>query len=180
MGAVRRFFLLLLILTFVFGASYAGALLYRVMGPWTAVAIESDGSPTHMAFDPNLPRPDWVPVYPGATVVQASRVTSVKMPSGFHSLDLVTRASFDDVKRFYVERLTAVGFTVTDNGVAPLNPLTAAYLGIAGSLSGRRAATDDQIEVVIRTPEGIIFTSRPVQLQWRRISEAPVAAAVPQ
>jgi hypothetical protein len=174
---VRRFFALLVILAFVFGASYACALLYRVMGAWTAVAIESDGSATHMAFSPDLPRPDWVPVYPGATVVQASRLTSVKQPSGFHSLDLVTRASLDDVKRFYIDRLAASGFTVADNGLGPLNPLTAAYLGIAGSLSGRRAATDDQIEIVIRTPERIIFPSRPLQLQWRKISESATAAA---
>ncbi len=176
-GVVRRFFALLAILAFVFGASYASALLYRVMGPWTAVGIEGDGSATHMAFSPDLPRPDWVPVYPGATVVQASRVTSVKMPSGFHSLDLVTRATLDDVKRFYIDRLTAAGFAVADNGLGPLNPLTAAYLGIAGSLSGRRAATDDQIEIVIRTTEGIIFPSRPLQLQWRKMSEAATAAA---
>jgi hypothetical protein len=149
-GFVHRFFAILVILAFVFGASYASALLFRAMGPWTAVGVESDGSTIHMAFGPDLPRPDWVPIYPGAVVVQSSRLTSGKMPSGFHSLDLATRASFEDVKRFYIDRLTASGFTVVDNGVAPLNPLTAAYLGIAGSLSGRRVASDDQIEIMIR------------------------------
>jgi hypothetical protein len=57
-----------------------------------------------------------------------------------------------------------------------LNPLTAAYLGIAGSLSGRRVATDDQIEIVIRTPDGLI-PSRALQLHWRKISETAIAAA---
>jgi hypothetical protein len=163
-GFVHRFFAILVILAFVFGASYASALLFRAMGP------------IHMAFGPDLPRPDWVPIYPGAVVVQSSRLTSGKMPSGFHSLDLATRASFEDVKRFYIDRLTASGFTVVDNGVAPLNPLTAAYLGIAGSLSGRRVASDDQIGIMIRTPDGLI-PSRAIELRWRKISETPIAAA---
>jgi hypothetical protein len=41
---------------------------------------------------------------------------------------------------------------------------TAAFLGLAGSLSGRRVATDDQINIVIRTPKGLIG-SRRLQLQ---------------
>jgi hypothetical protein len=65
-----------------------------------------------------------------------------------------------------------------DNGIGSLNPLTAGFLGIAGSLSGRRVATDDQINIVIQTPEGLIG-SRPLQLQWRNISETAVAAAGP-
>ena len=91
----------------------------------------------------DLPRPDWVPVYPGAMVVRASRVTSGRMPSGFHSLDVATSASFEDVKRFCLDRLTELGFVVVDDGIGPLNPLTAAFLGFSGSLSGRRVATDD-------------------------------------
>jgi hypothetical protein len=82
------------------------------------------------------------------------------------------------VKRFYVDRLTASGFVVVDNGIGSLNPLTAGFLGIAGSLSGRRAATDDQIDIVIRAPEGLIG-SRPLQLQWRKIGETAVMAEGP-
>jgi hypothetical protein len=89
-------------------------------------------------------------------VAQASRLVSQRAPSGFHSLELGTRASLEEVKRFYTAALTAAGFEVTDHGIAPLNPLTAAYLGIAGTLSGRRAATDDAIDIQIRTPDGLI------------------------
>ena len=35
-----------------------------------------------------------------------------------------------------------------------LNPLTAALLGIDGMLSAKRHATDDAIDVQIRTPDG--------------------------
>ena len=52
----------LLAVTLVFGASHASAIIYALMGPWSAVGIEQDGSQTHMAFGQNLPRPEWVPV----------------------------------------------------------------------------------------------------------------------
>ena len=170
----RRFFALLLILAIVFGTPYAGALLYRVMGPWSAVAIEQDGSTTQMQFGPDLPRPEWVPVYPGAMVVQSSRLTSAKLPSGFGILEVATRASFEDVKRFYVDQLTGSGFAVTDVGIGPLDAASAAFLGMAGVLSANRDATDDQIVVQIRTPEGLI-PSRLVQVHWRKLSEGPRA-----
>jgi hypothetical protein len=173
---MRRLFVILLILALVFGASYAGALLSRLMGPWEAVAIERDGSTTHMAFGPNLPRPEWVPVYPGATVVQASRSTSARMPSGVHMLELATRAPYDDVRRFYEQRLAVEGFAVADSMPPTLNPATATFLGIAGSLSATRARTDDRIDVVIRTPDGLI-PSRLLQITWRKISETPHPAA---
>src|SRR5947209_10424941 len=116
----------LLVVTLVFGASHASAILFSFMGPWTAVGIEQDGSATHMAFGQILPRPEWVPVYPGARIVQASRVTAAHSPSGFHSLDIATRTSLEEVKRFYTDALNAAGFAVDDLGIAPLNPATAA------------------------------------------------------
>ena len=166
----RRFFIFLLFVTLVFGASYASALINRLMGPWTAVAIEQDGSTTRMQFDPNLPRPDWVQVYPGAVVAQTSMVTSNRFPSGLGTLDITTRASFEEVKRFYTDRLESSGFEVTDEGIGPLNPATAVYLGVAGTLSARRAATDDKVVIQIRTPDGLLL-SRQVQLHWHKIRE---------
>ena len=166
----------LLAVTLIFGASHASAIIYALMGPWSAVGIEQDGSQTQMAFGQNLPRPEWVPVYPGASVVQASKLTSARAPSGFHSLELSTRASLDEVKRFYTDQLTAAGFAVDDLGIAPLNPATAAYLGIDGTLDGKRVATDDHITIQIRSAEGLI-PSRLLQIQWQKISEYPQHAA---
>jgi hypothetical protein len=173
-----RLFALLIIVAVMFGASQASALLFAFMGPWTAVGVLQDGSTTHMAFGQNLPRPGFIPVYPGATIVQASFITAPQMPSGAGTVHIGTRAGLDDVRQFYREQLTEAGFDVTDRGVAPLNPATAAYLGIAGNLSARRAATDDLVEVVIRTPDGLI-ASRMVELHWRKISETPSAMAQP-
>src|SRR3954470_13594731 len=132
------------------------------MGPWSAVGIEQDGSATHMVFGQNLARPEWVPGYPGASVVQGSSVTAARAPSGFHALELSTRASLDEVKRFYTDALTRAGFAVDDLGTAPLNPVTGAWLGIDGTLSGQRAATDDMITVQIRSADGL-FPSRMLQ-----------------
>ena len=169
----------LLVATLVFGASHASAILYSLMGPWSAVGIEQDGSRTHIAFGQNLPRPEWVPVYPGASVVQASKVTAARSPSGFHALELSTRASLEEVKRFYTDALTRAGFEVSDLGIAPLNPATAAFLGIAGTLAGKREATDDMITVQIRTADGL-FPARLLQIHWYRISEYPQHAAAVQ
>src|SRR4249919_139108 len=88
---MRRLFGLLVVVALLYGASYAGAPIHWLIGPWSAVAIEHDGSATPMQFGPHLPRPEWVPVYPGATVVQASKVWPARAPSGFHALELATR-----------------------------------------------------------------------------------------
>jgi hypothetical protein len=173
---MRWLFPFLFAVALVFGASHASAIIASLMGPWSSTAVHADGSLTHMLFAPDLPRPAWVPVYPGASVVQASKLTSVKAPSGAHSLDIATRASLAEVKRFYTERLTASGFKVTDLGTLSLDPRTAALLGIDGALSARRDATDDLIDIQIRTPDGLI-PSRLLQIRWRKISEFPAAAA---
>ena len=174
---MRWLFPFLFVVALIFGGSYAATIMTHILGPWSSTAVEHDGSLSHMQFAPDLPRPGWVPVYPDATVVQAARITSLKAPSGAHSLDLATRASLDEVKRFYTERLTASGFEVSDLGTYSLNPATAAMLGIAGALSALRVATDDQIDIQIRTPDGLI-PSRMLQIRWRKISEFPAAAAV--
>lgn len=83
------------------------------------------------------------------------------------------RARRSTIKRFYTAELTASGFEVEDLGLMSLNPATAQYLGIAGSLSGRRAATDDRIDIQIRTPDGLVG-SRILQIHWRKTSETPV------
>jgi hypothetical protein len=168
-----RLFAWLLVAVVVFGTAWAGALLNAAMGPWTAQALNQDGTTTHMAFGQNLPRPDFIVLYPGSVVVQGSVLNSPAMPSGVGTLEIGTRAGFSDVRDFYLARLDEAGFNVVDRGTAPLNPLTAAYLGIAGSLEATRAVTDDFVNVVIRTPDGII-PSRVVELRWRKISEMPL------
>jgi hypothetical protein len=169
---MHRLIPLLIIAAVLFGAPYASAIILRAMGPWSATGVEQDGSLTHMQFGAHLPRPDWVPFYPGAWIVQASKVTTAKVPSGFHSLEIGTRASLEEVKRFYTEQLAQSGFEVVDLGTMSLNAPTAALLGIAGTLSAKRAATDDRIDIQIRTAEGLV-PSRLLQIHWTKISEYP-------
>jgi hypothetical protein len=56
----RLLFALLLVVAVVFGATQSSALLFWIMGPWTAVGIQHDGSATNMAFGQNLPRSAWI------------------------------------------------------------------------------------------------------------------------
>ena len=166
-------FVLLLVVFVLFGAPYAALILNSVMGPWSAQAIELDGSVTQMTFDRNLPPPDFVALFPGASVVQASHVTSKEAPSGVGMMELAVHGSAEDVRDFYRARLEALGFTVSDLGTQGLNAATAAFLGVAGTLSATRAATDDVVVVQIRTEEGMIIPSRLLQLSWRKLSEWP-------
>jgi hypothetical protein len=168
---MRRFILGLVLLAVLFGSPYAALVLNQVMGAWSATAIEQDV--TQMTFDPNMPPPDFLPVFPGASVVQSSRVVSRAAPSGVGFIELAVYGSADAVRNFYQARLAAAGFTVDDLGTQGLNAATAAYLGLAGTLVGKRASTDDVLTIQIRDEEGILFRSRLLQLSWRKLSEWP-------
>ena len=177
--ALRLVLWLLVGATLAFGAPYAAAVLSRVQGAWSADAIEADGSRTRMQFSTDLPRPDWVPVYPGALIAQASTVTSARAPSGVHLLAVTTRDGLDAIKRFYLARLEDSGFKVRDLGTWPSDARTAAFLGIDGTLYAERSSTDDLISIQIRTPEGLL-AARTVQAQWRKISETPAVPLPPE
>lgn len=166
----RWLFRLLLVVAVLFGAPYASLILYHLMGSWSAVGVEADGTTTTMEFGPGVPRPDWVPVLPDSSIVGSSRIVSSSHVSGFGILELATRAPLDEAKQFYVGRLEAAGFTVTDEGTGTLNAAAADYLGVAAMLVGNRPATGDQINVLIRTSEGMMFPSRLIQLNWRKVS----------
>lgn len=171
---MRRHYLFLALLLLVlvsFGSPYAALLLNQAMGSWSAEGIEHDGSVTHMVFDRSLPPADFVPIYPGASVVGSSRLVSKQAPSGVAFLELAVHGATDEVRDFYLSRLAAEGFAVEDHGTLGLNAAAAAYLGVAGSLSAARATTDDYIVVQISTEEGLLVRTRLVKLQWRKLSE---------
>src|SRR5262245_56562405 len=140
--------LVLLLVSLVFGGHYAAALLFRAMDPSQAVAIEADGSTTHMAFGLNLPRPDGVPGPPDATLIQRAKSTPSTL-EGVGSLDVASRMDLEPLRSFYRDALSRAGFTV-DEGLGLLNPPTARLLGIDAMLSAERAATRDQVSINIR------------------------------
>jgi hypothetical protein len=176
---MRRFFLGLLLIAVLFGSPYAALVLNRAVGPWSATGTEQDGSTTAFQFDPNMPPAEFVPVFPGASVVQSSRVVSQAAPSGVGFLDLAVRASAAEVRDFYRSRWEAAGFAVDDLGTMGLNPAAAAYLGLDGTLVAKRAATDDVVMMQIRGEEGVLLRSRALQLQWRKLSEWPAGQPRP-
>lgn len=170
---MRRFYWLLVIVAILMGVPYAALLLNRAMGPWEATAIEHDGSVTYMRFDPDMPPPDFVPIYPGSQVIQASFLVSKAAPSGVGRLELAAQSSLDRVRSFYRSRLEAAGFVVEDLGTLGLNAAAAAYIGIDGTLVARRPSTDDYVVVQIGTEDGTVIRSRLLDLHWRKISETP-------
>jgi len=87
--------------------------------------------------------------------------------------------SAEEVRDFYQAHLLAAGFAVDDLGLQGLNPATAAYLGMEGTLVGKRLATDDVLTIQIRDEEGILFRSRLLQLNWRKLSEWPAGQPRP-
>src|SRR5438132_800788 len=125
----RLFVRLLLVAALLFGAPYAAMILNRAMGPWSVVAIEADGSHTNMEFGAHLPRPHWVLIPPDAGIVQASRSVSKQWPDGLQTLNLMSRASAEDIQAFYRNGLAALGFVVRDLGTGTLNRPAADYLG---------------------------------------------------
>ena len=73
---------MLALIAVVAGSPYAALVLNRVMGPWSVVAHEADGSDTTTQFGQDLPRLDWTPVPSGASVVQSSHLVSKDHPEG--------------------------------------------------------------------------------------------------
>jgi hypothetical protein len=124
-----------------------------------------------MRFDPNMPPPPFLPIYPGSHVVQAGFLVLKQAPSGVGRIELAAQGSLDAVRGFYRSRLEADGFEVSDVGTPGPNAATAAYFGVDDVLVAKRAATDDYAYVQIGTEEGIIVRSRPLDLRWRKISE---------
>lgn len=176
---MHRIIWILLLVAFLFGSPYAAMTLFSAMGPSDAVMIEQDGKVWHLRDDANMATPDFVPIFPGSRVVQAGRMTTATAPGGIGHLDLAARGSPEEVREFYIQRLRGAGFDARDHEVPGLNPLTTAYLGLAGSVIGKRPASDDIIMVQIRTEEGWFVPSRLLQISWRKISELPVGQPVP-
>jgi hypothetical protein len=176
---VHRIIWILLLVAFLFGSPYAAMMLFSAMGPWDAVMVEQDGKLWHLREDANMAAPEFVPIFPGSRVVQAGLMTTAGSAGGIGHMDLAARGTAEQVREFYISRLRAAGFDARDLEIPGLNPMTAAYLGLAGSVVGKRPATDDIITVQIRTEEGWFVPSRLLQISWRKISEWPTGQPVP-
>jgi len=179
MRRLYLFFAFLLVVCVLFGSPYGGLLLNRAMGPRSATLTHHDGSVSHQYYDQDRPPPDFVPMFPGASVVQSVLIFKNDAPSGVGLLDLAVHGSLDEVRDFYRMRLEAQGFAVEDLGTAGLNAAAADYLGVAGVLYAKRPETDDSLGVQIRTEEGIVLRSRLVQVSWRKLSEWPAGQPKP-
>src|SRR5262249_39734751 len=98
-------FWLIVLAILVVGTPVIAMLLDLATGPWSASAIEHDGTVTHMVFDRNLPRPDWAAIPSGASIVQASRVVNAQQHRDAQMLSLSTRERLSEIRAFYRDRL---------------------------------------------------------------------------
>jgi hypothetical protein len=172
---VRLILTAAVVITLAVGAPYAGLFLNRATGPWDTTAIERDGSVTHMSFGRDLPRPEWIFLPPGASIVQASQVTNEAQGRDVGILELASRLPLTEIRSFYQERLSRADFAVVDLGTGPMDARTAEYLGVGAILVATRAKSGDRLDISIGTPEGIFRTSL-IRLSWRKV---PLGASPP-
>ena len=169
MGRVPLYFL------FLIGVLLGSPALDIIIG-WTlgthAIVVDPGRVGEYTAISgPAAPRPDWVPVLPGATISNAYQVTSGNL-DGVGMVYLATRASLDDIKRFYTRSLTNLGFQVRDDGYGILTPEGAEFFGLAGTLIAERPVTSHEaykyVAVQIRTEDGWLVRSRSLTVLWRK------------
>jgi hypothetical protein len=171
-----RFFFTLLVLTALLaGYPYAALILNRVIGTNTVVFVEHDGINRSLILGPHAPRPDWLPILPRALVVQAGHWLPSPGREIAGDVELLTHKDVEEVKRFYLDQLTAAGFEMHDIGFGTLNAPIAAYLGIDNMLEGYRRDSKLGIAVTIRSPGGLILSSRLVQIHWQTRAEVAQA-----
>jgi hypothetical protein len=164
----RLFLGLVLTVAVVAGYPYAAFIVNRVIGTNTVVFTERDGLKRTLIMGPDAPRPDWLPMLPQSLIVQAGNWLPSPGREVAGDLELLTHKDVEEIKRFYLDGLNAVGFEIRDIGYGTLNAPAAAYLGIANMLEGRRSDTDLTITVTTRTPDGLILPSRTVQIHWQK------------
>ncbi len=139
------------------------------MGTTTATFYEADGTTSSAVIGPAAPRPDWLPLDEGAMIASASRWIGQAQFKDAGGVDLLTHSSLEALKKYYSEALTAQGFAVEDYGLGDLNPATADYLGIAGTLLAEKREARLEVSVTFRTPEGLLLRPRFVQIAWREL-----------
>lgn len=164
----RLFVVLLLLVALVAGYPYANVIMFRVLGTHTGVLIEQNGPHRTLISGPNAPRPDWLPILPGSIIVTAAHWVPGPGREIAGSVELLTHRDVDEVKRFYMDTLTAVGFDMRDIGYGLLTPQGAAFFGIDNYLQGCRRDLNLTITVTLESKSGSILRSRTVSIHWQK------------
>lgn len=158
-----------ILIAIALAAPYASLLIHRALGTTTAGMITADGARSTLVMGPDAPRPDWLPVAPGARVMTASRWMTQEYFKDGGDLAVLARGELGALKAFYAGALAAQGFAVEDLGLGGLAPPLAAYMGVAGTLIAERPATGHELSVSIRTPQGFLTQVRVVEIHWREL-----------
>ncbi len=167
---------LLLAIAVVAGSPYAALAIGSIMGTSTVTFTDYDGSQQTLTSGRDAPQPDWLPEMPGAYILSGARwAPSVRALDGGGG-DRLTHADVAKIRSFYKRELEQRGFIVEDKGLGVLDPGSAAFLGIAGTLRAERGETGHEVTIHIRTQSGLILRPRTLQIQWTQLSPEQKAA----
>lgn len=160
----------LILISASIGYPYAGLLINRMLGTNTVAFTDYDGSSKSFVMGPDAPRPVWLPMLPGARVITATKWLSGPGTEATGGVELLTHASPETVRDFYLRELAVAGFTMREIGMRDmgLNGPTARLLAIDGVLAGEGGPDGVRIRVSTRSAGGLIFASRIVQIDWSR------------
>lgn len=157
----------LIALTLETGASNnVSALIYRVIGTWSATYVDSYGEAVATTFGPGAPMPDWMPRPPGALIVIAARSVRGPVAHQFASMDVTTRVAKAELHCFYDGRPAAQDCTITQRDADIIDPGTARVLGIDSIMTAVHPEHDRQLKITTRSADGWILPSRMVQIVW--------------
>ena len=170
----RLFISLVMAVALIAGYPYAALVINRVLGTTTVVFTERDGVQRSLIMGPDAPRPEWLPILPRSLIVQAGHWVPSPGREIAGDVELLTHKAVEDIKRFYLDRLNAAGFDMRDIGYGPLNTSAAVYLGVDNTLLGYQSATKLTVSVTTRSPGGLLFPSRTVQIHWQMRDELRV------
>jgi len=164
---MRRHGIIGLLIAIAFLAPYTvSRYLGLAMGPWTGMAVSHNGTVTTLTSDVTMPPPAWLVLPPRTLVSQSIRTRYNNTSDTGGSLECVVPMELPALKAYFTETLTAQGFVVKDDGVGPIDEKTAAFLDIAGNMSGRRA-TGEEVYIHFRGVEGFFRKARQIQVGWK-------------
>ena len=157
---------LLWLTALVAGYPYAALPIGYMTGTNAFVMADAGGVPRTVVIGRDAPRPDWLPHMPRAIHLKATHWVALPGEPHAGGAELISHASAAEIAAFYMAALAQSGFEMRDDGTGPLDPATAAYLGIERGLTGTHPGLGISVRVAIRSPSGLLLRPRLVQIDW--------------
>jgi hypothetical protein len=166
---------LVLAVGFVAGDPYFSSAIARVTGEHTTTGIDHDNTTSTLVSGPGVGPFEWLPVMPGALVVQGSRRAGYESkPSRSGKLELLSHDDADPIVAWYAAQLAFRGFDV-ETARAP-DPLEG-FLAVDSRVVASSARRGLDVRVLVRSREALLLRPRLVEIVWFDRSATASAAA---